>query len=536
MESQTNQVKQIYYNDFQLVFAKSNPRTGYILAPRGIGKTEGPYCFRMRNVVVKMPRSNNAIAVPSYQKFLKDLMPAIRKGLLLYGLREYDYEDPKKGGHYVVGLKPPKHWPSPMYPVKNYQAIISFCTGATYALFSQDSKTKNQGNSLVSMIGDEAKLLDHARIREDILKAMRGGADKWGHIPEFNSELYLSDKFITPKSYNWIIEKKKDIDMEEVRNFQKLCLIEHNLSPINLKKLDFIRKNISYFQEANGYENLPALGWQYFKRAYENSSALEFLVSHLNYDMKKIEGTFYLLLDEMKHGYYATSESYYDNLEYNASKIANANCLGDTDINTIYPLELSFDFGGKHNCCVVCQYDVPAGIFYLLKDFVVHGKLSDIVDDFHNYYLPLQKKLHLQLWCDVSGQYEVANNNLTFLDEIIDLLEKKGWRVDKKQKETNYVSHSIKYGVWEKVLDESPERDKRYPRFRFNRNNADRTIFSMGMAPQKNENGQIKKDKSSEKNPNIPYEKATHLSDAIDNPICFRFSELYSNNVISWDF
>lgn len=521
------QNKEIYYNEPQLIFARCNPTTAYLPWARGTGKTEGPFGFRMYNVITKMPRSNNALVVPSYQKFLKDLLPAIRKALKLYGLREYDPHYPANGGHYVIGIKPPKHWPSPIYEPESYTAVMTFCTGAIYALFSQDSKTKNQGNSLVSVIGDEAKLLDHARIREDVLKAMRGGAEWWGHLPEFNSELYLSDKFLTEKSNDWFIEAKKRANIDDINTFIKCALREPFMDAVELKSLDFVRKNIFFYFEASGYDNRHSLGLKYFQRAFENSSPLEFLVSHLNYDMDRVESSFYRLLDSIKHGYFASSQSYYENLEYKAELIEKANCLGDTDINVIYPLEISFDFGGKNNGCTVHQYDDIQHIEYLLKDFAIQGKLSDLVDDIDAYYQPHKKRnCDIKLWCDASGTNEVANSNLSYLDEIESLFIKKGWNVISKQKESNYINHNEKYLIWENILNESPERDNTWPRFRYNRNNASRTAFSMGMAPQIKTNGQIKKDKSSEKKRSTPWEKATHLSDCADNPICFKWKSL----------
>ena len=254
---------------------------------------------------------------------------------------------------------------------------------------------------------------------------------------------------------------------------------------------------------------------------------MEFLVSNLNYDMNRIEGSYYLFLNEEKQGYFAGSESYYQNLGYDADKIAKANCLGDTDIKSYLPLELSFDFGGSKNCATISQFDKKANIFYLLKDYV-ENKYEDIINEFNTYYTP-QRRVNnrVKIFYDVSGNWEVANSKLTYIQDIAAKLKALGWIVILEQNQRSYIPHNTKHNIWKKVLYEGLDRDKKYPLFRYNQFNAERTAYSMGMAPQIDIKGEIRKDKSSEKNKNIPYDKATHLSDAIDNAVCFPILPIY---------
>jgi hypothetical protein len=514
-----NNVRISYYNTPQLIFAKTNPTEAYLEWARGTGKTEGPITYRMTNVCNKMWRSNNALAVASYQKFLKDLLGPIEKGLALHGLH--------RGRDWVIGEKPPKKWAKPFYPPHTYDYELTFKTGAAYSLMSQDNKTYNQGRSLMSVIGDEAKLLKEDRIKEDIINAMRGGTDLYGHLPEFNSILYTSDGYRTGKNSNWFFEARKRSNQEEMDDLIRLALVP-NPSPEVLKALDFARKNTFFYHKASAIENRHTLGVKYFKNNFDNKSPMEFLVSNLNYDMNRIEGSYYLFLNEEKQGYFAGSESYYQNLGYDADKIAKANCLGDTDIKSYLPLELSFDFGGSKNCATISQFDKKANIFYLLKDYV-ENKYEDIINEFNTYYTPHRRVNNkVKIFYDVSGNWEVANSKLNYIQDITAKLKALGWSVILEQTQRSYIPHNTKHNIWKKVLYEGQDRDKKYPLFRYNQYNAERTAYSMGMAPQIDIKGEIRKDKSSEKNKNIPYDKATHLSDAIDNAVCFPILSIYS--------
>jgi hypothetical protein len=517
-----------YANVPQLLFGVVRPRVAYLRWARGTGKTEFPICHRMHMAASLMPRSNNFFAVPSYNKFLKDLLPAIRKGLTNLGYQEYDPRTKKNKGHWTIGLKPPKHWAKPIYTPDVWDNVISFANGTIYSLFSQDSKMKNQGNSLISGIADEAKLINKDRLNEDCIKAMRGGSEFWGHLPEFNSLLYTSDGYLNEKCFNWFIEDESQANAEEMEMMIRLSLAAANgkLDKAGKQALDYARKNVMYYNKASGFENRYALGQSYFKRAYEQSSPMEFLVSNLNYDMNRIEGSFYRHMDEVRHGRFAAIESYWQNMEYMAHKIDQATCLGDSDINYSLPLDLSFDFGGQKNCAVVGQFDKPMNTYNLLKDFVA-GKFEEIVGQFDAYYHEHKRTNGtVDLWYDVSGTYEQANSYYTYCDEIKMLLQRLGWNVNLPQPNTNYLNHNLKFLIWDKVLYEGKDRDPRFPIFRFNRTNAKKTALSMGLAPAKDNNGKIQKDKSSEKRKSVAYEKATHLSDAIDNPICFRFKNI----------
>lgn len=519
-----------YINIPQLIFARARATISYLKWARGTGKSEGPICNRMYNVARYMPKSNNFFAVPSYQKFIKDLLPAIRKGLLSYNLREFDTKNPELGGHWCIGVKPPSNWEKPIYKPDTYENVIYFANGTIYSLFSQDSKMKNQGNSLISGIADESKLINKERLNEDCLKAMRGGREFFGKYPEFNSQLYTSDGFLTSNSYNWFNEAEKYASNEEMDDLIRLSLHD-NLTPAGQKALDYARKNTFFYLKASGYDNRFALGWEYFKRSAEmSSSPMEFLVSHLNYDMNRVDKSFYRYLDETRHGRYAMNESYLQNLEFNEKKIAESDCRADADLEDDLPLDFSFDFGGDNSCAVVCQYNKRTNIISLLKDFV-EPTYEIIISQFNLYYNPRKSKNRkINLWYDVDGTKKKPNSNYTYVQEMKKQLESLGWQVNLPQPNIGYLPHSLKYKIWDKVLDESSERDKKYPKFRYNRVNAKRTALSMGMAPVKEVNGDIRKDKSSETNKSIPYDKATHLSDAVDNPVCFTLRDIITNH------
>lgn len=514
--------KSLYLNDPQYLFAMVNPKEANLRWGRGTGKTF-PIAFRMFNVVKNMPGSSNAFAVPSYQKFKKDFIANLRYEFERLGLRE--------DRDWVIGKEPPRHWHKPLKKPDNYDTILSFHSGAIYSLFSQDGKTKNQGNNIASIIADECKLLNFERIKEDILNAMRGGADLWGNCLEYRSKLYTCDGYRREGDTSWFYDMEKRANPILTESLIRLALTP-NLSEADKSTLEWARKNVFYYHKASAIENRHTLGLDYFKDAADNSTPMQYLVSMLNYDMNRIEGSFYIHLNEEKQGYYASNHGYWESLGYDASVINRATCLGDSDLIYSLPLDLSLDFGNT-NFATVSQYDKLGNIIYLLKDFV-ERTYDEIINEFNYYYTPFKaKNRELNLWYDVSGNNKMqqSTDNDTYILDIKKKLESLGWTVRILQKKKSYIPHNIKFNIWKKVLYEAPDRESQYPIFRYNRVNAERTALSMGNAPQKDDRGVMKKDKTSEKDKKTPPEKATHLSDTIDNAVCFPLYDMYMKSV-----
>lgn len=520
---------QEYYNPPQIEFMRVNPRLARLKWGRGTGKTEGPIAFRIHNSVKNMPRSTGVFVVPSYQKFFTDLIPGIRLGLAKLKMFE--------GVHYSVGIAPPKskNWDNPIYMPKNYNNVISFANGSILKLLSQDGSVHGQGSSIDYVIGDEAKLLDKARIDEEVLKGMRGNAHRFKNVPEYGSQLYCSDKFVKSKHFTWFFQEMDGFDPSVMEQFREILKYIDYLKATGQdssemeKQLQELAMVFPYISEASSRDNAYALGADFFKRVADSSTPMELLTSIFNEDSNAVEGGFYLLLDEYTHGYSSSNIDFLYGQEFGNQTL---NCLKDADVNYNLPLDISFDFGGQRNFCTVSQYCKKSNTINLLKDFM-EPKYEQLVEKLNQYYGPFKmKNKRINLYYDVMGNKSQANSYTTYGQDINNMLCKNGWHVSLGSVYNFYIDHPTKFNIWKKVLDESPTRDQRYPTFRYNKDNAFRAFVSMAKAEQKEVNGLITKDKKDEKNASKDQQYTTHFSDCTDYAVCTPLLPLYQGSDI----
>ena len=100
-------------------------------------------------------------------------------------------------------------------------------------------------------------------------------------------------------------------------------------------------------------------------------------------------------------------------------------------------------------------------------------------------------------------------------------LQSNGWKVALMYTGVE-AGHMDKYQFYNKFLKEE---HPNVPVLRINQNNCMETIVSMQNAPIKAD--EIKKDKKSERDLNLPQWKATHLSDAADNLLYWKFYQSF---------
>jgi hypothetical protein len=162
-----------------------------------------------------------------------------------------------------------------------------------------------------------------------------------------------------------------------------------------------------------------------------------------------------------------------------------------------------------------------------LKDFFVKGSegqtQDDLCRDFNQYYQYHPTK-RIKFYYDATGNHQTGNTKVTRAQQFIQLLQSYGWQVTPLTVVGTNPRHFEKYRLWERIFKET---DTRFPRFRLNKVNAKTTMISMTRAKSKpGNNGEIKKDKSSERVDNPKREFATDLSDALDNPVFTLYNQL----------
>jgi hypothetical protein len=459
---------------------------------RGTGKTT--VFARYARVIAKdMPRGSYQWIVPTYQKFLTEIIPAFIHAMEMQGL----YKDL----HYFIGKRPPARWlwPEPYKPPLRYDNFVTFWNGFGFHLLSQDIPGAGRGLSTDGEFLDEAVMMNPKKMHEDSSPSIRGsnlkdlGKSRW-----FDFRLKASSTALTADGA-WFIEREE---------MAKLAPDKH------------------MFLKANCVCNMHNLKPDYLEEARRTTLDLEiYNAEYLNIRPRFVRGGFYALLDEKLHTY--TNYNYTG--FYTPDQIGvKPDCRGDGDLDATRPLIVGMDFGAAINSITVSQ-QYP-GEFRTLKDFFSKGAegqtQDDACQDFCDYYQPHPVK-EILFFHDLTGNHTTGNTKLNKAQQAEQFFLSKGWKVRRLSLGGTNPRHFEKYRLWERILQET---DNRFPRFRINRQNAKFAYLSMSRAKSKRgHNGEIKKDKSSETVTNKSRETATDLSDAQDNPVFVLYAPLLRN-------
>lgn len=505
---------------------------------RGTGKTNGVMAPRLTRLANGMPRSQNGIVGATYQQLLVRTLPPMIEGWERLGY--------KRDVHFIIGREPDKkwkkmwNWEGPRVKPLDSKHAIYWHNGTCFILISQDRIGSSNGLSLVSINGDEAKLLNKERLDDEVMPTLRGDRSHFGKHPLYRSEMYLTDR-PTHKSGYWIYDFAERMDEEQIALIMQLQIRADLLRYAAMKnsgqkaadylrraqhisrKLDKLRMGSVYYSEASAKENIDVLGPEYFEDMQKALSDLKYRVSILNEKITKMEGGFYGNLDPKIH---ADDWKNYDYIlgfdDPLAQEVQSINWKHDAGFIRSQPLDMAMDYGSDINCLVIGQFNERAYEYRALNSFyVLHPQLTeDVVHKFSDYFEGYPNR-QINYYYDHTAISGIGTTEFTYASKVVAILRQRGWEVNEL-----YVgkapTHDRKYELIGMMLKES---DPRLPKFRYSRTNCQQLEESMlGAGVTKGRNG-FQKDKSSEKDPNIPPEDATHLSDAIDTLLFFRFHE-----------
>jgi hypothetical protein len=482
--------KVVQLNLPQLVASLSNARTLVLEWGRGTGKTT-IIGDRLLKVVRQMPRATGLFIGPTYQAILTRIVPSLVQGLEMFGL----YQDL----HYFIGQRPPAKWRNSWgiayQPPRNYNNYITFWNGLGIHLISQDVPGDGRGLNTDFILGDEAALLDARKLNENTDPTLRGtNTREFIDSPFFGSRMYSTSTPLTPEGA-WVLEYEQKA-MKEPKEF---CFVsascEHNLQ--NLKP--------GYLEEARKNTIAPWI----------------FEAEYMNVRPKFSKDSFYLLLDADKHLYNNFNYEFYDKVG------KHPDCRGDADLVAGVPLILGVDWGAAINCMSVNQHLRTINEYRTIKSMYVLGENQEIQDDlfrqFAQYYQHHDTKV-VYLWYDNTGNLRTGNTRVTRAEQAKDLLRQLGWTCHLMTTGGTNPHHELKYQLWQIILKEDRPGAIRY---RINRSNCRELYISMKNArTAQGRNGEIKKDKSSERSGKLPRQEATDLSDANDSPIFGMFHTL----------
>lgn len=288
-----------------------NANVTYCPWARSAGKTTGGIGPRFDHLRKAMPRSQSILFSDTYERLKDKLVPNVE----LFFQEKLKLQD---GRDYVSFKKPPDHWRKPIIPIKKFDHVISFSDGFAICCASAGVDGSANGYNAQSAVIDEAKFVKEDTINTELLPALRGAKELFGHLPEYLSHWYFTDKW--GENISWILAKKKRYDEKLVQAVLSLELQVQqwqaeaskysstatqykflNKAETVRKKLDIIKKDLVYYCESKPYENEPAVGKKYFRDKRRDLSELEYNVAILNLDPDTVVNTFYPALARLRH-------------------------------------------------------------------------------------------------------------------------------------------------------------------------------------------------------------------------------------------
>lgn len=505
----------------------------YAIIGRGTGKSTGLLAPKAAQYMNSMPRTRGTFVASSFQQILTRTFQPIMAGWEQMGYI--------KDVHYIIGEKPTAkwkkmwNWRGPFTPILEYDYIVSWWNGSVMQMVSQDRKGSSNGLSIDWIQGDEAKLLNHERLTQELFLANRGPIQGITDVNPHHHGITFTSDMPVGTAGRWLLNHENDMDKQKLNAIlsleqkkydliqkmhkSKSITVQKNISRV-IAKIDaaanMVRKNFVYFHEGSTLENIHVLGVDYIKSLLRNiTTDFEFRTAVLNQRPYKLEDGFYPDLDEDKHGYF--SYDYHNTFEkhgYNFDLLGQINdCRKDGDVNLDEPLHIGMDYNRRIWPIVTGQVEKVDNDLNELRvisamDVLYPLQLQDSLVQWSNYYSPMKRKT-VYFWYDHTALTETRT---TLRDDIINGLRKLGWVVIER-----YIgktdNHDVRYRVMSKLLKEDGDTNWR---IRINRDNCKYLLLSMYQTQAIEKEKSFAKDKKPERDKNYPAQEAPHYGDAYD--------------------
>lgn len=491
----------INLHDSQALIQIIRANVTYCAWQRAGGKTGGGIGPRIQYLSEIMPRSQILLFSDTYERLIDRVVPNITHFLT-------DKLKLVEGVDFVKYKKPPEHWVKPIIPLDKFDKVISFATGTALCLVSLAVEGSANAFNAQAGIGDEVKFCNEEQIDSEVLPALRGLEDYFGHLPDYLSVWMFTDKY-GPK-IKWFLRKRKLVNkraVETVYNLQMQIIqwqqdMKQYTSSATLaeykKKIDAytekanrIRKHLVYFSDMKPYENLRTLGKFFFRRARKIAKSMYvFNVAYLNHDPDKIEHTFYPTFTNANK--YSGINDYFPNkpffgaMDYNwricPLPVAQVSKLPGSSAETINVIDYFYEL-------------YPLGIEDVIKTFCKKFKSH------HN------KTFHYLYDHTAKGR---TPSKTPFYKIVIDTFTEMGWNVIEHPM-GKAPGHDIKFERMKKWFMRRGVHS-----IRMNEITTATLISSVEQSPAVTSGDETKKDKRTEKDINFPAEDSTHGPDALD--------------------
>lgn len=437
------QHQQVYLNDVQRdLMTVVQAKETVLVAGRAFGKGMVHALWNLRNFE-RMPGSITGFVSANIKRALTNTLPSMLVHWERWGL--------KRNVHWAIGIKPPKAWgwAEPLFPVQNYENVLSFCNGSIGYIISQDRTGTSNSQSYDALDVDEAKFIDAEQFNNESLLALRGNRQYFGKHFFHHSILISSDMPVTKKG-SWFLDYDKKCDPELIALIRSVVFeirsIEMRVSamtakgvtpppylPKELRRLHRtlcqLRSVALDYREVSTIDNMVVLGEPFIKQLKRDLPPLTFQTSVLCKRIGIARDGFYSSMTE-GHKYSASNFSHIDNCAYDFDKLSEQTSLMDADVDPEQPLCVAFDYNTNINWCVVGQ--PRANKLLVLKSFFVkfERKLNELVADVCKYYRPHRNRRVIFYFDNTAKQGAYAvEGDVTFRSVIVNAFRSKGWFV-----------------------------------------------------------------------------------------------------------
>lgn len=519
----SSETRQVHYTKNQLAGMAIDAQHEVCIWPRGDGKSDGRIAPRLAHCAFAMPRSMGAMPGRSFSQILTRTLPAVLRGLERRGYR--------MNRDFTVRERGLRGWELPLFTPLDWHNFLHFRNGSALMLVSQQNPGSANGPSIDYSVADEAKFLKREQYEEELLPAMRGNRDRFGHLSCHQSTQLVSDMPTAP-SARWLLDKEFEMDQSCIdailaTQFEisklRVAIQDGSLNPSSVRvyesrirsmegQLNLLRKGTLWFSEAKPLNNIAVLGKEYYLRQKKLLPDYLFRTSIMNQRPDRVEQGFYPWLTDDEHTYFPPPSSYVNaagNELFTEEDLDD--CRKDGDLVQGIRLELGPDFGSSFNCLVVGQlFNKEFNI--LNQVFVKHPlKIRDLARRFDTYY-KYHKPHAVRVYADHTMIGEDAVREYGFILELQRELEALGWKV-----EIVYIGqapgHHEKYVFWGRIAAHA---DEHMPVVKWNAVNCEPTLLAMRLAKAKQTIKGFAKNKDAERDPNADQAATTHLTDAND--------------------
>ncbi len=547
MKKVIDKLKEVHRNIPQLLVFLVNAVITVVIFGRGTGKTRGVTAGWIYHRIKTLVRSTGFVLSPTYAHLVDTVIPELQQGWADLGLEEKL--------HYWLYSFPPEELgiPKPYLPVDNPKYYIFWINGSVTKLVSLDRKALVNSKSFDYGAFVEGRKLNGQIVTDDVMPTIRGGRTNvlpdgkmFGDMIEHHSILIESD---LPRDIKgrWFLKYKKMCDYQTIKDIitiqKRVISLKKGLKSVakairkeiqsTIDELEAglmeMRKDLVYVAKASTLDNLHVLGMKVVKNLRKNLTATDWSVSVLNEEQEEIENCFYSALSKEKHGREGLIN--YDYVDSLTGRLKH-NWKWDRDLTYSQGLDIVMDCNAVHNCMSVLQtigYEIRLlNYFYAVSAIGApkdHTTVANMVADYYEDF-PTREITLIYNHTMIAGEKAGLTSKAKDVEKAF---KTRGFRV-----RMVYIGqamyHDPLHTAWYDLLT-----GKTKYKFTFNYHRCEVWYEACKATPVKlvdNVKGgeQIKKDKSSEKDPAIPPHEATHASESTDQYIQYMNDKMHNKH------